>query len=97
MTRIGGSHSAMKTTIDSAGRMVIPREIRQEAGIQPGMPLEIRWHEGRIEIEPASLPVKLVCKGKLLVAVPQQEIPPLKVGTVERTRKALSQERAPRL
>ena len=97
MTRIGGRFSAMKTTIDSAGQVVIPREIRQEAGIQPGMPLEIRWHEGRIEIEPASLPVKVARKGKLLVTVPQQEIPPLKVGTVERTRKALSQERAPRL
>jgi AbrB family looped-hinge helix DNA binding protein len=80
----------MKTTIDSAGQMVIPREIRQEAGIQPGMPLEILWHEGRIEIKPAALPVKFVRKGKLLVAVPQQEIPPLKAGTVERTRNAIS-------
>jgi AbrB family looped-hinge helix DNA binding protein len=87
----------MKTTIDSAGRMVIPRDIRQEAGIQPGMPLEIRWHEGRIEIEPAALPVKLVRKGKLLVAVPQHDISHLKAATVERTRKSLSQERTPRL
>ena len=61
----------MKTTIDSAGRLVIPKEVRREAGLKPGMPLEVRWHEGRIEIEPAPWPVKLVRKGRLLVAVPE--------------------------
>ncbi|HZS92352.1 MAG TPA: AbrB/MazE/SpoVT family DNA-binding domain-containing protein, partial [Chloroflexota bacterium] len=43
----------MKTTMDAAGRLVIPREIRRQAGLQPGMPVEVRWHDGRIEIEPA--------------------------------------------
>ena len=74
----------MKTTIDAAGRMVIPKEIRREAGLQPGMPLEVRWREGRIEIEPASLPVKLVRKGRLLVAVPQKAVIPLTTETVDR-------------
>jgi len=32
----------MKTTIDHAGRLVIPKDIRRESGIKPGMPLEIR-------------------------------------------------------
>jgi AbrB family looped-hinge helix DNA binding protein len=85
----------MKTTIDAAGRMVIPKEIRREAGLQPGMPLEVRWREGCIEIEPAPLPVKLVRKGRLLVAVPQRDVSPLTTETVERTRRALRRERAP--
>lgn len=49
----------MKTTIDTAGRLVIPKELRREAGLQPGTELEIRWRQGLIEIEPAPLPVKL--------------------------------------
>ncbi len=86
----------MKTTIDSAGRLVIPKEIRQEAGLKPGMPLEVRWREGRIEIEAAPLPVKLVHKGRLLVAVPRKDLTPLKAETVERTRIKLRRDRSSR-
>ncbi len=86
----------MKATMDAAGRLVIPREIRREAGLKPGMPLQVRWREGRIEIEPEPLPVKLVRKGRLLVAVPQGEVSPMRAETVERTRRALRRERAAR-
>ena len=55
-------------TIDRAGRVVIPKEIREEAGIEPGMPLEVRCREGRIEIEPRRRPVRIVKKGRLQVA-----------------------------
>ena len=89
-----GKISTMKTTIDAAGRMVIPKEIRREAGLKPGTPLEVRWREGRIEIEPAPLPVKLERKGRFLVAIPQREVPLLTPETVERTRRALRRERA---
>lgn len=81
--------NAMKTTIDLAGRLVIPKEIRREAGLKPGMPLDIRLRDGRIEIEPAPLPVKLVRKGKLLVAVPGTAVAALTAETVERTRRAV--------
>jgi AbrB family looped-hinge helix DNA binding protein len=42
----------MKTTIDKAGRLVIPKEIRQKAGLEPGMEVKIRCNldEGQIEI-----------------------------------------------
>ena len=85
----------MKTTIDSAGRLVIPKEIRREAKLVAGTVLQIRWRNGRIEIEPAPVPVKLVRKGKLLVAVPRSEAQPLTSGTVEATRKKLREERLP--
>lgn len=42
----------MTVTMDSAGRLVIPREVRRKAGMQPGVPLQIRCREGVIEIEP---------------------------------------------
>lgn len=84
----------MKTTIDQAGRLVIPKDIRRESGIKPGMQLEIRWENGVIAITPAPLPVKLERKGRLLVAVPVKTISPLSTETVERTRKALRNERS---
>jgi AbrB family looped-hinge helix DNA binding protein len=86
----------MKTTIDQAGRLVVPKDIRRESGIKPGMPLEIRWESGVIEITPAPLPVKLQRKGRLLVAVPTENISRLSSDTVERTRKALRKERSGR-
>lgn len=84
----------MKTTIDRAGRLVIPKAIREQAGLVSGQPLDIRWINGHIEIEPAALPVTLVKKGHLLVAVPQQEIKQLSTEVVEQTRQTLQRERA---
>jgi AbrB family looped-hinge helix DNA binding protein len=84
----------MKTTIDSAGRMVIPKEIRRQAGLTPGMPLEIHWRDGKIEIEPAFLPVKLVREGRFVVAVPEVDVPPLTAEIMEETRRAIEEERA---
>jgi AbrB family looped-hinge helix DNA binding protein len=84
----------MRTTIDSAGRLVIPKEVRQQAQIRPGMPLEIRVQEGRIEIEPAPLNITITRRGRLAIAVPQQATPPLTSETVEDTRRRLRRRRA---
>jgi AbrB family looped-hinge helix DNA binding protein len=84
----------MKTTIDNAGRLVIPRDIRREAGLKPGMRLDVRWENGMITITPAPLPVKLERKGRLLVAVPTKDTPRVSADTVERTCKRLRRERS---
>jgi AbrB family looped-hinge helix DNA binding protein len=84
----------MKTTIDTAGRLVIPKELRREAGLQPGTELEIRWRQGLIEIEPTPLPVKLKKRGRFLVAMPMQSIERLTNESVERTRRQLTRNRA---
>jgi AbrB family looped-hinge helix DNA binding protein len=91
-----GISYTMKTTIDDAGRLVIPKDIRRESGIKPGMPLEVRWENGTIAITPVSLPLKLERKGRLLVAVPAKDTPRLPADTVERTRKRLHRERSGR-
>jgi AbrB family looped-hinge helix DNA binding protein len=83
----------MKTTIDAAGRLVIPKDIRQQAGLRPGMSLDVRVREGRIEIEPAPLKVKLEKRGRLLVAVPQEAVRPLTHELIEETRRKLRRER----
>ncbi len=75
----------MKTTIDRAGRLVVPKKIREEAGIRPGAELSIRVADGRIEIETAPLEVRLVKRGSLTVAVPKENVAPLTPEVVERT------------
>lgn len=84
----------MQATIDAAGRLVIPSAVRREAGIRPGTLLEVRYRDGHIEIEPAPLPVQLEQRGRWLVAVPDETVPPLTTEVVEQTLLALRQERA---
>ena len=45
--------------MDSAGRVVIPKALRDRLGLEQGKVVEIRERDGRIEIEPASTPVPL--------------------------------------
>ena len=92
--KFNGIVDTMRTTIDSAGRLVIPKDIRQQAQIRPGMPLEVRLREGRIEIEPAPLDITITRRGRLAVAVPENAPTPLTSETVEETRQRLRRERA---
>ena len=81
----------MQTTIDSAGRIVIPKAIRERLGLVPGEPLELREREGHLEIEPAPTPMRLVRRKHGTVAVPEAELPPLTDelvrATLERVRR----------
>jgi AbrB family looped-hinge helix DNA binding protein len=87
-----GNFYAMKSSIDHAGRLVIPKEIRRKSGIKPGMPLEVRWEKGAIAITPVPSPVKLRTKGRLLVAIRRKNGPSLSTKTVSSTRKALRKD-----
>ncbi|MFN2386477.1 MAG: AbrB/MazE/SpoVT family DNA-binding domain-containing protein [Thermoanaerobaculia bacterium] len=79
----------MKITIDRAGRLVVPKPIRQAAGITPGAVLTIRVREGRIEIEPAPLEVRLVKRGRLTVLEPRKAVAPLTQRQVAETLESL--------
>lgn len=85
----------MKATVDGAGRIVIPREIRQRAGLRTGAEVEVRLREGVIEIEPPAATVRLVQDGPLLVAVADDNTPPLSREMVEDIRESLRNERIP--
>lgn len=82
--------AAMKATIDAAGRIVVPKALREALGLKPGQPLEIRAGDGRLEIEVAATPMKLRKRGKGVVAVPDAELPPL---TAEQVRETLERIR----
>lgn len=75
----------MKTTIDKAGRLVVPKAIREAAHLVPGTEVEIRLVEGRVEIEPAPMDVQLERRGQLVVALPQGAAEVLSEETVEET------------
>lgn len=75
----------MTSTIDKAGRIVIPKPIRDAARLEPGTRVGFRVVSGRVEIEPVPLEVTLEQRGPFVVAVPSQEQPVLRASTVERT------------
>jgi AbrB family looped-hinge helix DNA binding protein len=79
--------------MDPAGRLVIPAEVRREAAIEPGTPLDVRWRDGVIEIEPRPIAVSLERRGRLLVARPATRVGRLRAATVERTRRDLVRRR----
>ena len=83
----------MKTTIDAAGRVVIPKEIRALASLGPGAAVDIRFEDGVVQIEPLLVPMRLVQEGQFLVARPELSIPPLSLETVELTLEAVRRER----
>jgi AbrB family looped-hinge helix DNA binding protein len=83
----------MKTTIDSAGRVVIPKEIRDAAGVGGGSKVEIEERNGIIEIKPAYAKVKLVQHGKVWVAEFEEDVPPLTLEQVNAIRDELRNRR----
>ncbi len=81
--------NAIQTTIDASGRLVLPKAIRDEVGIEPGMMLRLVVREGKIEIEPAPREVRIVQKGPLRIAMPAAEGPPLQEATVQAVRREI--------
>lgn len=75
----------MKAAIDAAGRLVIPKALRQALGLKAGQAVEIRAADGRLVIDIAATPMKLKRRGKGLVAVPESNLPPLTADQVRET------------
>lgn len=81
----------MRSAIDAAGRVVIPKEMRESLGLRRGRPVDVRERDGRIEIEPLATAMSLVRRRGGAVAVPAEKLPPLTDemvrDTLERTRR----------
>ncbi len=60
----------MRTTIDKAGRVVIPAAVRERAGLAPGSELEITEDELGVRLERVAAGPRLVKIGRRLVARP---------------------------
>ncbi len=60
----------MRTTIDKAGRVVIPAVLRERAGLVPGSELEVTEDDRGIRLERVAAGPRLVKVGRRLVARP---------------------------
>lgn len=89
MDSINGSSGwyfhGMRTAIDSAGRVVIPKALRDSLGLTAGQPLEITELDGRLEIVPAATPMRLVDEGDGVAAVADADMPILTADLVRDT------------
>jgi len=75
----------MKVALDSTGRIVVPKPLREALGLKPGQELEIRARDGRLEIEFAPTPMRLKGRGKGVIAIPEVELPVLTANQVRET------------
>jgi AbrB family looped-hinge helix DNA binding protein len=80
----------MVTTIDAAGRIVVPKRLREEMGLTPGQQLELSVVDGRLEVEHPTTPMRLEKHRGRLVAVADRPMPEL---TSELVRETLEQIR----
>ena len=83
----------MKTAIDGSGRIVVPKALRDALGLEGGTLLDIRVRDGRIEIEPLSTPMRLVPRGKGLVATADEPLPAIDAEAVRLVTESLSVDR----
>jgi AbrB family looped-hinge helix DNA binding protein len=81
----------MRVVIDSAGRVVIPKVLRNALGLVAGQRLEITERDGHLEIAPVATTTKLVDEGDGVTAVANEDTPILTVelvrDTLERVRR----------
>lgn len=80
----------MTITMDSAGRIIIPKSMRDELHLKSGQPLELQIRDNHLELSIAPTSVTLERRDGVLVGVPETSLPPL---TAEQVRATLEQTR----
>lgn len=72
----------MMTTIDKAGRIVVPKPIRDQLGLTEGTALEIEIEDGELVIHRPHVAKRLVDTEHGVVFVADETMPPLSIETV---------------
>jgi len=75
----------MRTTIDGAGRIVVPKSLREELRLVGGQDLDIVVRDGRLEVTVPATDVRLERRDGVMVAVPDLELPALSASQVRET------------
>jgi AbrB family looped-hinge helix DNA binding protein len=88
---LNGILNGMNVTIDKAGRLVVPKEIRDRMGLRAGDELEIEEYNGKIELSKPRKERKLIeNEHGLLTLEPDPNAPPV---TAEEIREELERVR----
>ena len=67
----------MRTTIDSAGRVVVPKSLREAMGLTAGREIDVVFADGRLEIELAPADLEVDTSESVPVLRPRESLPPL--------------------
>lgn len=88
-------NTTTQAPIDSAGRVVIPKAIRERAGVYDGMIFDVVVRDDAvIELRPAPRAVRIAMSDGLPVARPIEPSEPLTAEVVDTTLLRLRDERA---
>jgi AbrB family looped-hinge helix DNA binding protein len=55
-------------TVDSEGRIVLPQEVRERLGIEPGTEVDIHEEDGKAVVEPEDDPEKIIEQMEQLIS-----------------------------
>ena len=75
----------MRTTIDAAGRIIIPKSMRDALGLVGGQQVEVVSVDGHLEIDVPPTAMRLERHAGVLVAVPEHDLPVLTADDVRQT------------
>lgn len=90
-------YCGMKATIDRGGRVVIPKPLRDKAGLEAGTEVDIRFTEGIVEIIPSPAGGGIVPEDGLWVWEPSPGTPPVAPGEIRRAIEEIREERQNRI
>ena len=62
--------------------MVIPKAVRDEARLEVGAEIDVEYRDGRIEIAPAPVPMRLSGRGSEAIIEAEGSMPPLTADDV---------------
>ena len=67
----------MRTTMDAAGRVVIPKSLRDAIGLGDGGEIEIQLVDGALRVAPPTVRKRIEDRDGRATIVPEQDLPPL--------------------
>lgn len=79
----------MRTTIDAAGRVVIPKSLRDAIGLGEGGEVEIELTDGALVLSPPTVRKRVEHRDGRVVIVAEEDLPPLGEQAVRDVRDSL--------
>lgn len=67
----------MRTTMDAAGRVVIPKSLREAIGLGDGGEVEIQLVDGALLVAPPTVRKRIEARDGRATIVAEQDLPPL--------------------